>query len=215
MTVSFGDISKLLGALGTAAGILGGVAAIVPYLQPKPTVQMWIEKAQLSGIPATGSGQNSVPEKQKDFGAVTVAIRNNSPNSIDQPTLRFRYLRNFKGIVIADGILDPGEARKIEREWNKKIASYPDDTTVELPRLNPGAGITVQAFGSDWKYVDPEFTGVADARKTWIIAVADSRIHTYLFEYHLWILSLVTFMAGCALLAWGRPSGSASALQGS
>jgi len=205
------DISKLLGTLGTVAGILGGAAGIVPYLQPKPAVQLWIEKAQVSGIPALGNDPNSVKETPEDFGAVTVAIRNNSPTAVPAPTLQFRNLHNFKGIVIADRSREPGEAQRIEQAWNREIVSYREEPTINLPPLNPGAGIIVQAFGSNWKNVDPEFTGAYEYRKIWVITVVDSRTHKYLFEYHLWILSLVAFIAGCVLLVIGRTSASGTA----
>lgn len=214
MPVSFGEVSKILGTLGTVAGVLGGVAAVMPYVQPKPTVQMWIEKAQLSGIPALDNKPNSVKEAQGDLGSVTVAITNNSQNPIPKPTLQFKNLRNFKGAVVAAGSIEPVAAQGLEQRWNREIVDYPNDTTIELPYLNPGAGITVQAFGSDWKYVDPQFAGVPDSRKTWIITVADSRVHRYLFEDHLWILSLVIFVAGCILLMTSRSSKSQPAPHG-
>jgi hypothetical protein len=205
MSVTLGNASKFLGMLGTVAGILGGVAAIAPFLQPKPTAQMWIEKAQLYGIPALDSRPNSVKGAPDDFGSVTVAIRNNSPNLIQKPTLQFQNLRDFKGAVVAEGNMAKSAAEKLEEGWSQEIVSYPNDTTIGLPDLNPGAGITVQAFGSNWKYVDPQFTGVPDSRKTWIITVADSRVHKYLFEDHLWILNLAIFIAGCILLMTSRP----------
>jgi hypothetical protein len=209
MPVSLRDIPKVLGVLGTTVGILTGVVALAPHLQTKPNVYMWIEKAQLSGTPAAGNDPNSVHRLPVNFGAVTVAISNESLVPIEKPQLRFVNLQGFKGIVVADG-LTPSQAQEFEHVCNRKITDNPDDTLIDLPALNVGAGIKVQAFGTNWKYVDPVFYGVNNPRRTWIIAVDDSRVHQYLFEYHLWIVSLVIFVTGCILLVVSRPSGLAS-----
>jgi hypothetical protein len=209
MPISVRDVTKFLGYLGTIAGICGGIAAVLPFLQPKPTVDLYIEKGALFGIPASGGDPKTVQEIPGNLGTVTVTVRNNSQDPIS-PQLKFHYLQDLRGIVVAESWLDREKARKLEAEWNKKIDSDPNDTTITLPVLNSGSAIKVQAFGTNWKNVDLDFVGVSNPRKTWFITVADSRAHKYLFEYHLWILCLVVFLIGCVLLVKSRvpaPSG--------
>jgi len=194
----------LLGIVGTIVGIVAGIVGLIPSVQSKPGVRVLVEKAQLYGAPGSGN-LDDVREEPADFGSVTVTISNNSEKSIEKSHLRFQHLRHCQGIVVADGTFPRSQFKQMEQDWNKKISAdstNTDDTFIDLPSLGVGDGIKVQVFGSNWKYVDPQFIGASNIQVTWIIGVTDSRVHRFLFEDHGWIWGLVSFILVCGLLAW-------------
>ena len=204
MQIQWNAISRTLGVFGTAVGIIGGIVAIAPHLKPSPAVQMKIEKGQIQGFPGADDPYKPATEIPGDFGYVIVSITNKSQSDIPTPQLKFKYLRNFKGIVVVDG-LPPVDAKQWESKANEAITKNPTDPVIALPQLLKGASVTVQVFGSDWKYTDPDLYG-AEPQKIWVITVEDSYVHRLLFEHHLWILSVLMFVLGSVLLIIYRPS---------
>jgi len=192
-------LTAFVAFLGALFGLIGGGASLMDRIN-RPKVLMLISKAPLRLAPSLidGAKPDDVIFREPNLGIVTIEITNGSPAPIHNPTLQLQYLTNFRGLVVVDGSLRE-KANLLQNKWMMKKGE--NGPVFNLPDFGIGDTLVLQAFGTDWKDVDPHLTGALNIRKDWIIAIPDSRAYHILFSNNLWWIALVVLPVLCFI--WG------------